>query len=125
MQFENVDSHRGAPMGRREFTTPPTKPHSVKVFRVNLDSGGYDDGGAYWGLGKPLFCATDGADYRMFVRADSRLAAVAEFRLAPFLLARGIAAEMASLRETARGYIERGLPFRAVYMVQDLEKLGY
>lgn len=88
-QFDDVSGRYGAPMGRAEWREPPTKPHSVRVFRVRLDSGGYDDGGAYWGLGKPLYCATDGAGYRMFTRAETRMHAIAEFRLAPFLLRAG------------------------------------
>lgn len=27
-----------------------------RLFRVNIDSGGYDEGGAYWGTGQPLYC---------------------------------------------------------------------
>lgn len=84
-QFEIVNCSRGAPMGRHEFGhAQDCEPRSVRLFRVNLDSGGYDDGGAYWGLssrGESLFCATDGADYRRFARAQSRLSAVAELEI--------------------------------------------
>ena len=73
-QFSPVNAKYGAPMGRYANGANP-EPRTVRLFRVRLDSGGYDDGGAYWGIGKPLFCATDGADYRHFVRADSRHAA--------------------------------------------------
>jgi hypothetical protein len=42
--------------------------------RVRLDAGGYDEGGAYWGRGGPLYHAceyrTDGLDY--FFRARDR-----------------------------------------------------
>ena len=78
-QFEKVNARYGAPMGRADTGATPVQ--KVRVFRVNLDSGGYDDGGAYWGAGAPLWCATDGADYRRFVRADSRLRVCAELRL--------------------------------------------
>ena len=51
-----------------------------------LDEGGYDQGGAYWGLGEPVFGArsTAGADGQpqpeavFYVRAASRDAAKAE-----------------------------------------------
>ncbi len=88
-QFDNVDCSRGAPMGRAEWPEPPTKPKSVRLFRVRLDSGGYDDGGAYWGLesrGQMLFCATDDANYRRFVRAATRGLAANELRLPNWLL---------------------------------------
>jgi hypothetical protein len=77
-QFENVTGRYGAPMGRREDGYLGTSPrHSVRLFRVRLDSGGYDDGGAYWGTGEPLWCAIDGDGNRQFMRAPSRfLAAV-------------------------------------------------
>ena len=85
-QFTLVNCTRGAPMGRAAWDEAPTVSRSVNVFKVKIDSQGYDDGGAYWGIGKPLFCATNGENYRMFTRADSRLSAIVEFRLAAFLL---------------------------------------
>lgn len=84
-QFDNVSSKYGAPMGRASFGNPESK---IRLFRVRLDSGGYDDGGAYWGLGQALYCATDGADYRKFVRANSRLAAIAELDIERHMLKR-------------------------------------
>lgn len=78
-QFEKVNTRYGAPMGRADTGATPVQ--KVRVFMVKLDSGGYDDGGAYWGQGMPLWCATDGADYRRFVRADSRLRVCAELGL--------------------------------------------
>lgn len=78
-QFAKVNTSYGAPMGRADTGATPAQ--KVRVFRVKLDSGGYDDGGAYWGRSAPLWCATDGADYRRFVRADSRLRACAELGL--------------------------------------------
>ena len=123
-QFEPVNCLRGAPMGRAERREAPTKPHSVRVFRVHLDSGGYDDGGAYWGLesrGALLYCATDGENYRMFCRAESRLTALREFRLARYLLKAGVP-EMSRLRELeARGVLGAG----GVILRQQMEQLGY
>lgn len=74
-QFEDVDCSRGAPMGRREDGYLETNiQRYVRLFRVNLDSGGYDEGGAYWGnaRGESLYCAIDGDGNRQFVRASSR-----------------------------------------------------
>jgi hypothetical protein len=74
-QFPDVNCTYGAPMGRREYGhAEDSEPRSVRLFRVVLVQG-YDDGGAYWGCGVPLWCATDGGDYRRFMRAWSRRAA--------------------------------------------------
>ena len=64
----------GAPMGRSEYGHAAACPDgTVLLFKVSIDSGGYDPGGAYWGIGQQLSCAADGEDnYRRFVRADSR-----------------------------------------------------
>ena len=50
---KRLDTRLGAPMGRPNVGERPT---DIKVFdrRVNLCSGGYDAGGAYWGLGSEL-----------------------------------------------------------------------
>ena len=72
-QFNDVSCKYGAPMGRREDGYLETRVRRfVRLFRVRLDSGGYDDGGAYWGIGTPLFCAEDDDGNRQFVRAVSR-----------------------------------------------------
>lgn len=81
-QFQKVNSRYGAPTGRMNTGNAPIDDiKTVRVFRVRLDSGGYDDGGAYWGHGQPIYCATDGADYFATVRADSRLRAIVELDL--------------------------------------------
>lgn len=70
-----VSSRYGAPMGRADWLDlkpDDLAPRTVHLFRVRLDSGGYDAGGAYWGHGEPLFCATDGENYREFTRARNR-----------------------------------------------------
>lgn len=89
-QFEPVDCSRGAPMGRREWRADEPIPfRSVRVFRVRLDSGGFDDGGAYWGIGRPLYCIKDDAGLsRAFIRADSRADAIRQSGLAPYMLKR-------------------------------------
>lgn len=72
-QFADVASRYGAPMGRRQSGYLETDmPRAVRLYRVRLDSGGYDDGGAYWGIGAPLWCAEDDDGNRQFVRAGSR-----------------------------------------------------
>lgn len=78
-QFPSVDSSCGAPFGRAASCPGVAPEGKVRLFRVNLDSGGYDDGGAYWGIGTPLYCAwgtaKDGAFYRRFTRALTRYGA--------------------------------------------------
>lgn len=44
----------------------------MRLFRVRLDAGGYDDGGAYWGRGEPIWCAIDREGDMQTVRASSR-----------------------------------------------------
>ena len=121
-QFENVNCATGSPMGRKEWRDAPTVARSVRVFRVRIDSQGYDDGGAYWGIGKPLFCATDGQNYRMFTRADSRLAAVAEFRLDVHLLALPPRAEFLKLKALEQS---GRIGASGVMLRQRLEALGF
>ncbi len=80
MQMTPVHSIYGAPMGRAEFRDAKALPkRNMRLFRVRINSGGYDDGGAYWGIGAPLYCAEaladgdDGGDYFLeFARAYSR-----------------------------------------------------
>jgi len=77
-QLPRVKDTYGAPKGRKEFGRPnDSEKRNVRLFRVRLNSGGYDDGGAYWGTGSPLWCA-DGADddgpgeFFQFTRANTR-----------------------------------------------------
>lgn len=47
----------------------------IALRRVRLDSGGYDECGAYWGIGSPLYWAasdTPGVDFDSTFRADDR-----------------------------------------------------
>lgn len=69
-QFSDVDCKFGAPMGRAVSGYRLVAP--ARLFQVNLDRGGYDDGGAYWGLGPPLWCGTDEEGHRQFTRASNR-----------------------------------------------------
>lgn len=69
-------------MGREEWEEYDGAP--VRCFRLRMVDGDYDDGGAYWGGGGGpsgwVYCATDGANFRLFARAHSRDKAKAEFR---------------------------------------------
>lgn len=70
-----VSTRYGAPMGRRDDVLDFSEPNSINLFEVKLDSGGYDNGGAYWGRGDPLFVARQGGAM-CFVRAENRLGAI-------------------------------------------------
>lgn len=88
-QFPAVNSRYGAPMGRSESPLGET-PKGIRLFKVRLDSGGYDDGGAYWGLPNDLWCAQCPEGGQEFTRASNRLVAAAKLSLTNSLLARGI-----------------------------------
>jgi hypothetical protein len=66
-----VGSQYGSPMGRKTWGFAQQGAKCVRLFHVAINSGGYDTGGAYWGIGAPLFCATDGI-YIAFTRATHR-----------------------------------------------------
>lgn len=70
-QFSKVSGAYGAPMGRRSSPLA-LAPRSIRLFKVRINSGGYDDGGAYWGIGKPLWCARDVEGDCQFTRAATR-----------------------------------------------------
>lgn len=66
-------SARGAPFGRPSFTAADTAPGArVYLFRVHVHASGYDSGGAYWGVGQPLyyFTTADGAESGYLRAAD-------------------------------------------------------
>ena len=83
-KLTDVSSRYGAPMGRPS-AHPGDDPHChMRVRRVRLDSGGYDEGGAYWGYGTPLwYCSGidefDGVKCAIedFHRAASKAQAIA------------------------------------------------
>ena len=70
-----VNARYGAPMGR--FTGPDYLETSerLQLQHVPLDSGGYDRGGAYWGLGPRLWYVMDCDGNSQFIRARDRAAA--------------------------------------------------
>lgn len=74
-QFEHVSARYGAPMGRPTAPDLDTTRGTVRLFAVRLDSDGYDDGGAYWGLrryGERLWCAMDRDGDMQFTDATTR-----------------------------------------------------
>ena len=65
-----LDTRRGAPMGRYTVGERP-KDKTIFDARVNICSGGYDAGGAYWGLGKELRVSyTKDLEYINFYRVE-------------------------------------------------------
>lgn len=83
----------GASMGRRgSHTADHDAVLEFGVYPVRLDEGGYDNGGAYWGTGKPLWRAlaeaADGDVVEMFLRAatraDAKINVLAEYPRATF-----------------------------------------
>lgn len=88
-----VSCKYGAPMGRpshnvltdkqgRTFElTATTDARPFRLVRCPLNSGGYDRGGAYWGLGAPLYYYEGPlSDIDGFVRGVTREAAKAAVR---------------------------------------------
>lgn len=74
----HVSGRYGAPLGRRSATFANLDPAKrIQLFHVPLNGGGYDRGGAYWGLGAPLWCAMDHEGETAFFRARDRAAAKA------------------------------------------------
>lgn len=69
------DPSRGAALGRPSGVLRASELplRSVYLSKVKLIDG-YDDGGAYWGVGQPLYCAysDDYCEYCEYVRAYSR-----------------------------------------------------
>ena len=77
----------GASMGRRDTDIPRNTTAKLRLYRVPLNSGGYDPGGAYWGTGTPLYCAelnTDESTMIEYFRAYDREDAKSRFPSARF-----------------------------------------
>ncbi|MGX7894966.1 hypothetical protein [Tsuneonella sp. HG222] len=67
-------------LSRTQGDVLPTDP-PLTLRHCPLDSGGYDQGGAYWGLGPRLYwCGNDAGDIDYFFRAADRKAAKATVR---------------------------------------------
>ena len=74
------DPRRGAAMGRDSVHAPD---YAGKLYlrKVQLDQGGYDPNGTYFGTGSPLYwCASADGDVDFMLRAASRNGAKAEVR---------------------------------------------
>ena len=85
-KFNECDYSRGAPMGRFEYGDSKIQGKAtVRLFQVHLDNGGYDNGGAYWGIGPQLWCAL-ADEYRRFTRAATRREAMLELGLTRYQL---------------------------------------
>ena len=73
-QLSDVNCKYGAPMGRPQRGRNITSADRVRfsLQKVRIDSGGYDSGGAYWGVGNPLYwaCSEDGKIERFFRALD-------------------------------------------------------
>lgn len=84
-KLSEVDGTYGAPMGRHSYgILENCDPKSVSVSKIRLDSGGYDEGGAYWGIPNNLYYAhDDNYCYEQFVRAWSREEALEKLGITP------------------------------------------
>ena len=66
----------GASMGRRNQTDG--KPETLHLQELRMVELAYDTGGAYWGMGEPIYCAFSPVDteneypVQVFVRAATR-----------------------------------------------------
>ena len=81
--YTKAYSQYGSSMGRRDNITESACTIKFHLQRVPLDSGGYDPGGAYWGLGDPLYVAFGEGELEvqeMFFRAKSRDGAKTQVR---------------------------------------------
>jgi hypothetical protein len=87
--FEKVSGANGAPMGRTNWGTAPTT--GIRLLKARFVDGAYDQSGAYWGMGQPIYAAVDSAipcTYCHYVRANSREEAAKELGLVSSQLSR-------------------------------------
>lgn len=108
-QFNDVDTSRGAPMGRPHTHTLDHTLKSIKLFRVRICSQGYDDGGAYWGHDtRSLWCARDSQGSEQFIRAFTRITAAASLEIPNRSLQRGFSQD--ELDSYFRSFCEKRMP---------------
>lgn len=108
-QFKDVDTSRGAPMGRPNALSLDDSPKSIRLFKVRLCAQGYDDGGAYWGhLLQPLWCARDSQGAEQLVRAFSRISAAAMLEIHNTALKRGFSQDV--MDSYFRSFVEGRMP---------------
>jgi hypothetical protein len=77
MKLSKAYNQYGSSMGRGSDNQLEGK---LSLRRVCLDSGGYDNGGAYWGAGAPLWRAEDSEGRESFFRSGDRDAAKTKLR---------------------------------------------
>lgn len=123
-------SSYGARMGRLS-DLPDNATGELTLSRVPIDEGGYDPGGAYWGIGAPLFCIEDAEGRTHYTRSKGDGTEVkARFPLATWAPAGPSEEDIADMTE---GYItaalwssndesteDGGEPFDANYTANDL-----
>lgn len=70
------DARRGAAMGRPSLVGSPDFAGKLTLQRKPLDSGGYDQNGTYFGIGKPIYWyASDDGTIDRVLRAADRIEA--------------------------------------------------
>jgi hypothetical protein len=77
IKLSKAYSQYGASMGRPSYNAKLRSEVTARLnlTHVRLDSGGYDNGGAYWGSGEPLYRVTgDWGEWTIefFLRARNR-----------------------------------------------------
>lgn len=77
IQLSRRTSQYGAQMGRPNIILAPESSLYFNLYRVPLVDGGYDNGGAYWGVSTtmPLWHSFDKNGNELFFRAPDREAA--------------------------------------------------
>lgn len=82
IKLPEVNSSRGAPMGRMPNLPDPDDPVKFYLQEMEMVDGGYDNGGAYWGCsfdGNVMYVATDAnREYWFYTRARFREQAKAD-----------------------------------------------
>lgn len=83
--LERVNAKEGAPMGRQNKLPPdPSAPIKLRLHRLTMVDGDYDEGGAYWGRGTCPVRVAYGPGTLLFVRERTRYEAkTAVLRLVP------------------------------------------
>ena len=108
-QFRDVNSSRGAPMGRPNALALDDTPKSIQLFQVRLCPQGYDDGGAYWGhTHQSLWCARDSQGAEQFIRAFTRITAAASLEIPNSSLQRGLSKD--EIGAYFRNFCEKRMP---------------
>jgi hypothetical protein len=81
VKLSEVSSRYGAPMGRRDTHGDRDDSINLIVHHCPFVDGDYDEGGAYWGAGEPLWRAiSQEATVEFFFRAKDRRTAVEHVR---------------------------------------------